>query len=305
MIRAAAIGLAALLALPASAADLPLPAGVQPLSERISKLAAYQLPTGVFAGGSVPSERIEGRVARRSWRVAVDASPLQIAAPVREALEDAGYEVLLQCSDRDCGGFDFRFAVEVIPAPDMTVDLGNFVFLSARKSDAEAVSLLVSHSVSTAYIQLIEVAPADSTALRFKAAGDPAPAREPAAGGLAAALLTSGRAVLADLEYETGSSRLGGGPFASLAELAAFLLENPGARVVLVGHTDSQGSLSANTSVSQQRAEAVRDRLAEHHGIAAERVGVAGAGYLAPLASNLTEEGREANRRVEAVLLSR
>lgn len=308
MIRGAAIGLAVLLALPAAAAELPLPAGVQQLSERISPLADYQLPSGVFSGGTVPSDRIEGRVTRRSWRVAVDASPLQIAAPVREVLEADGYDIILQCSDRDCGGFDFRFAVEVIPAPDMTVDLGNFVFLSARKSAGEAVSLLVSHSISTAYIQLIEVAPPDGARAIGVAALPAAPAVQapvPQPGGLGQALLAEGRAVLSDLEYETGSSRLGGGEFASLAALAAFLTEYPEARVVLVGHTDSQGSLSANTSVSQRRAEAVRERLASRHAVPADRVEVAGAGYLAPLASNLTEEGREANRRVEAVLLSR
>lgn len=304
MIRTAAIALAALLALPAAAAELPLPAGVQPLSERISKLAAYQLPVGVFAGGAVPSARIEGRVVRRSWRVAVDASPLQIAAPVREALEAAGYEIVFQCSDRDCGGFDFRFAVEVIPAPDMTVDLDNFIFLSARKNSGEAVSLLVSHSISTAYIQLVEVSPPEVESA-LSVAPQPAPEAAPDAEGLAAALLERGRVVLSDLEYETGSSRLGEGEFASLAALAAFLASHPEARIVLVGHTDSQGSLSANTTVSQRRAEAVLDRLAERHGVTAERLEVAGAGYLAPLASNHTGAGREANRRVEAVLLSR
>lgn len=307
MIRWAAIGLSALAAVPAAAADLPLPAGMQMLSERASPLASYQLPVAVFDGEGVPSERFEGQVVRRSWRVALDASPLQIAAPVRAALEEAGYEVLFQCAARECGGFDFRFGTEVIPAPDMTVDLNNYYFLSARNPGGSAVSLLVSHSVSTAYIQLIEVVPAGSGS-GFAVAPPPAPAPvprpEPAAGGLAGALLEQGRAVLPDLEYETGSARLGSGEFASLAALAAFLAAHPGAQVVLVGHTDSQGSLSANTSISQRRAEAVRDRLAEKHGVDPGRVSVAGAGYLAPVASNLTDEGREANRRVEAVLLS-
>ena len=310
MIRVAAIALAALLALPAAAAELPLPAGVQPLAERISKLAAYQLPTGVFANGAVPLARIEGRVVRRSWRVAVDASPLQIAAPVRDALEAAGYDIVFECSDRDCGGFDFRFAIEIIPAPDMTVDLDNFVFLSARKGGGAAVSLLVSHSISTAYIQLIEVSPPEAqSTLGVVAQPSPAavpsvPPSVPGTDGLAAAFQEQGRVVLSDLEFETGSSRLGEGDFTSLAALAAFLTGNPEARVLLVGHTDSEGSLAANTAVSQRRAEAVRDRPAERHSVPADRLEVAGAGYLAPLASNLTEEGRETNRRVEAVLLS-
>ncbi len=310
MIRRAVIGLAVVAALPVVAADLPLPAGVQPLSERISPLADYQLPVGVFAGEGVPVERMEGRVSRRSWRVAVDASPLQIAAPIRTALEEAGYDVLFQCSDRDCGGFDFRFAIEVIPAPDMTVDLNNFYFLSARKQGGTAVSLLVSHNISTAYIQLIEVAPAgsgavlpvvDSPVAEAVVTTVPASPAETAE----AALLQQGRVVLSDLEFRSGSAVLGETEFASLASLASFLSGSATARVVLVGHTDSQGSLAANTTVSLSRAEAVRQRLQQRHGVDPSQVDVAGAGYLAPLASNQTAEGREVNRRVEAVLLAR
>jgi OOP family OmpA-OmpF porin len=47
----------------------------------------------------------------------------------------------------------------------------------------------------------------------------------------------------------------------------------------------------------------VRVRLIEEYGIAAARLEAQGIGYLAPIASNLSAEGREANRRVEVVLL--
>ena len=71
-----------------------------------------------------------------------------------------------------------------------------------------------------------------------------------------------------------------------------------------MGHTDAVGSLEANTALSRRRAEAVRRRLIDIHGADPAQVTAHGAGYLAPLASNLSAPGREMNRRVEAVLLS-
>ena len=74
-------------------------------------------------------------------------------------------------------------------------------------------------------------------------------------------------------------------------------------RIALVGHTDTVGGLEANINVSRARARSVRQRLIESYGIAEERLDAEGMGYLAPVASNLTAEGRDQNRRVEVVLL--
>ena len=70
-----------------------------------------------------------------------------------------------------------------------------------------------------------------------------------------------------------------------------------------MGHTDTVGGLEANVALSRRRAASVRDRLIERHGVPAEQLEAHGTGYLAPVAPNTTAEGREANRRVEAVLL--
>ncbi len=106
-----------------------------------------------------------------------------------------------------------------------------------------------------------------------------------------------------DLDFETGSNTLGPGAHDSLARIAAFLVGHPAYRIVLVGHTDSVGALETNIALSKRRAEAVRGRLIDAYGVPAGQVGAEGMGYLAPVASNLTPEGRERNRRVEALLL--
>jgi OOP family OmpA-OmpF porin len=64
------------------------------------------------------------------------------------------------------------------------------------------------------------------------------------------------------------------------------------------------GTLENNIALSRARAEAVRQHLVEALGVDPAQVSATGIGYLAPRATNATAAGREANRRVEAVLLA-
>jgi OmpA-OmpF porin, OOP family len=290
---------------PGVAEDLLLPARARLQGDRVSPLDSYALPLAPFAGGTVPAQSFEGRVARQSWRLdgAVD-STLQILAPLRDQLLTAGYEIVLDCRDLACGGFDFRFGIDVIPAPDMHVNIRDYRFLSASRGDDEAVSLLISRTGTAVYVQMVHVSPPNGARLRGSPKTRPDgqdPSRQ--SSGIADVLAAQGHVVLADLIFDTGAAQLSTGPFASLRQLAGFLAENPSYRIVLVGHTDRVGSLEDNKSLSKRRAGAVRTRLVEQHSVDAARIDAEGIGYLAPITSNLTPEGREANRRVEAILL--
>jgi OOP family OmpA-OmpF porin len=121
---------------------------------------------------------------------------------------------------------------------------------------------------------------------------------------MAPRLTSIGRAVLDDLSFVPGSSDLADGPYASLETLAAFLRANPNLKIALVGHTDSAGSLEGNISLSKRRASAVRELLINDFDIPSSQLAAEGMGYLSPVDSNLTETGRDANRRVEAIVTS-
>lgn len=299
LLRLAAAAL--LLPAPLAAADLTLPGSAEPVSQRETALGVYQLPTGAEDADRVPSQPYEGRISRRTWRLETADTPLEVLQPLRAQLRAQGYEVRLDCAARDCGGFGFRFGIEVVPAPDMMVDISNYHFLSASRG-AEAVSLLVSQAAGAAHVQLITVQPPDAAPVQAKQAAGQTVAAAPA--GLAGALDQRGHAVLADLVFESGSTRLQDGEYASLKALAEYLQAHPQYRLLLVGHTDTVGSQEQNIGISERRAQSVKDHLAEALAADAARIEVAGAGYLAPIASNLTPEGRLANRRVEAVLLA-
>jgi OmpA-OmpF porin, OOP family len=107
---------------------------------------------------------------------------------------------------------------------------------------------------------------------------------------------------LGDVLFETGKSDLMSGAARSIDKLAEFLRENPGRSVLVEGHTDSTGGDSFNLSLSQRRADAVRNALLSR-GVAAERIVARGYGKQYPVADNSHAAGRQQNRRVEIVVL--
>lgn len=306
MIRLAAIA-GVLLAGPAMALDFTLPAAARQTVQRNTAPDVYNAPVGVFAEGRVPVQTIEGDVARAAWRIdSPGLTPLQVMLPLRAQLMAAGFEVVLDCTAEACGGFDFRFATETLPGPNMYVNIRAFQTVTGvREADGEVrevVTLLASTSATSAYVQIIRAGALKGGGVRLET---PTPSLPAAGSGadIVIALETLGHVVLSDLEFATGSADLGSEPFASLVTLAAYLDATPALRVALVGHTDAVGGLEPNIAISRSRARSVRQRLITEFGIAEDRLDAEGMGYLSPIANNLTAAGRDQNRRVEVVVI--
>lgn len=104
--------------------------------------------------------------------------------------------------------------------------------------------------------------------------------------------------VLHGVTFASGAATLSRDAEVSLRETATALMQNPGARVEIAGHTDSTGSRSVNLRLSRDRARSVRAFLVAA-GVPADRLTTAGYGPDEPIATNATAEGRAANRRVE------
>ncbi len=105
--------------------------------------------------------------------------------------------------------------------------------------------------------------------------------------------------VPADFSFDVGRADIKPSMRPVLDELGRNL--DPAVRVDVSGHTDSTGSDAINDPLSVDRAMAVRSYLASR-GVAASRVNVQGRGSREPVASNASEAGRAANRRVEIYL---
>jgi outer membrane protein OmpA-like peptidoglycan-associated protein len=101
-----------------------------------------------------------------------------------------------------------------------------------------------------------------------------------------------------ELQFPSGSAELPDGELPTLDRIAELFKQRPDLTARVEGHTDSLGSAEVNQTLSQQRAEAVMQALAER-GVDAARLSARGYGADRPIASNATDAGRSENRRVE------
>lgn len=104
-----------------------------------------------------------------------------------------------------------------------------------------------------------------------------------------------------DLLFATDSATVSSSLYGDLRAVANNLNQYPNSTIQVVGHTDNTGSAAYNMDLSQRRAGAVASILIGD-GVASNRVQVIGRGEDQPVASNLTEEGKAQNRRVEIII---
>ncbi|MCS6975157.1 MAG: OmpA family protein [Cyclobacteriaceae bacterium] len=101
------------------------------------------------------------------------------------------------------------------------------------------------------------------------------------------------------LEFESGKSDILPAMHDDLAKLGNFLLDHPKVKLIISGHTDSQGRPDANLKLSQARADAIKNYLVDVFRIDVTRITAIGYGGTRPIVEEKTEEDRRLNRRVE------
>ena len=288
--------------------EFPLPAQIS--ASETSDHTSFALITTPWRDGEMSSIDLQGAVAKQAWKLpASELTSLQLLDPLRQQLMDTGFEITFECETDGCGGFDFRFSADVFSEPDMHVNLSDFRFLSAQQITAtgasNAVTIFVSRTDSTGFVQINQLGEAAKTVTTTPAGSVTQPIPTPLVSSeLGQALEGHGHAVLEGLTFQSGGAGLAESGMSALAALAQYLNDNPDRQVTLVGHTDAVGGLPGNTSLSKRRAQSVREHLISKFNVSSSQVSAEGAGYLAPRASNLTTAGREANRRVEVILMS-
>lgn len=104
-----------------------------------------------------------------------------------------------------------------------------------------------------------------------------------------------------DILFAVDSATIGSGLQSDLRVLANSLGRYPGSTVDIVGHTDNTGSSGYNFDLSTRRAQSVA-RVLVDAGVSSARLRTFGQGEDAPIASNLTPEGRAQNRRVDITI---
>ncbi|MEZ4817779.1 MAG: OmpA family protein [Flavobacteriaceae bacterium] len=103
--------------------------------------------------------------------------------------------------------------------------------------------------------------------------------------------------------FDTNKYNINEASKVNLDKLAAILVEYPDTNVLVVGHTDSDGSEEYNMMLSKNRAQAVTNYFTGTKSLSAGRFTTNWFGESSPIASNDTKEGKAQNRRVNIVIV--
>jgi outer membrane protein OmpA-like peptidoglycan-associated protein len=254
---------------------------------------ATRLQAAAFADGKPTDElRPEGRITRVAYKTGPGPSMLEVSRNFETQLQKAGFETLLSCTTDQCGGIPFTEALDTLNIPQMWVDGFDYrYYAGVKKTDAGETyaTVLVSKNNDEIYAQLVVAVVGAIENKMIDAAA------------MAKGLGESGHIALYGIYFDTDKAVIKPESAPTLAEIAKLLNGQPALNVFIVGHTDTQGAYDYNMDLSKRRAEAVAAALAKTYKIAPKRMRAAGVGFLAPVSSNASDEGRALNRRVELV----
>lgn len=104
------------------------------------------------------------------------------------------------------------------------------------------------------------------------------------------------------VEFATDSARIDPAYYGQVNSVGEYMKKYPTTTAVIEGHTDSLGTADHNLRLSQQRAESVVNYLVEKLGIEGSRLTAKGYGATRRIAYNNTAEGRQLNRRINAII---
>jgi outer membrane protein OmpA-like peptidoglycan-associated protein len=105
------------------------------------------------------------------------------------------------------------------------------------------------------------------------------------------------------LLFDFDSDVVKGAARSNLTDLANSLKKYPESEVLIVGHTDAQGTDDYNLNLSRRRSGAAAQYLTSQ-GVSRNRIRTEGRGELEPVAGNESEAGRSQNRRVEVAIFA-
>jgi len=242
------------------------------------------------------SQHLEGKVTRIAYDAPAGRSILEIYRNYESALKKGGFEILWACVNNEgCGNGGPKLYTPK-GSDDWSWGAGQR-YLSAKASRPEGnvyVSLHIGQWSNTdrgsaLLLYVVEVKPMEADLVKVDAAA------------LASDIGRTGHSAVYGIYFDTGKADVKPESDDALKEIAKLLSQNAQLKLLVVGHTDNVGTLASNMDLSKRRADAVVQVLAARHGINAARLTAQGAGPLAPVASNKSEEGRARNRRVELV----
>lgn len=258
----------------------------------VKEFIEYNAFTGMDNAGKQPTGiALEGKVTRLFYDKPRDRSILEVFRNYEAAIAQAGAEILYTCNQEkmECAR---RYAGPVLQKYSGIHAISNLKgrYLLAKMHTGEQTAYIaIAVGEQFTDIHIVEIRGMDAGLVKLDATA------------LGKGLDVHGYVIVEGIYFDTDKATLKPESEAALTEMAKLLEMRPDLNVYVVGHTDMQGSLEHNRSLSDKRARAVIDALVYSHGVSRERMEGFGVGPLAPHASNRDEGGRSKNRRVVLV----
>jgi OOP family OmpA-OmpF porin len=258
----------------------------------------FTLPLSRSEGpnGMAKSQHLEGKITRIAYDAPAGRTVLEIYRNYESALAKAGFQTLFSCvNDAGCGSQGpTMYAAKGAEDWDWSAGQRYISAKSPRTTGDAYVSLHVGQWSDlkrgpSLVLYVIEMKPMEGDLVTADAAT------------LAKDITDSGHSSVYGIYFDTAKAEIKPESEATLGEIAKLLQQDRTLKLLVVGHTDNVGSLASNMDLSKRRADAVVAALTARYSVAASRLSGQGAGPLAPVASNKSEDGRAKNRRVELV----
>lgn len=243
---------------------------------------------------------VAGKLTRIVYEGPVERSILEVARNYQSKLQGDGFETLFFCRGADCGEAPAFWTV-ANDGSGLRSQWDSNTYLLAKKTTGGSdiwVSVFGVESGGTAtnpltpevLVTVVETQAMEDNKIEVKNAS-----------AIGSALDSSGKIAIYGIFFDVDKATLKAESTPQIAEIAKLLKERPDLSILIVGHTDSSGSLEYNQTLSEQRAGSVKTALNKDYQISENRLIPVGVGMAAPVASNRDEAGRAKNRRVEIV----
>lgn len=249
------------------------------------------------------SKKVEGKRTSIDYELPQGKSQLQLHKNYEEALKDKGFKILFSCLQGDCNPLSGSFTsvpyklFESKTIPQLAKSGNpyrgdNASYLTAEKTVNDKTTTVTVMSGFTNYANVYRIDIIESRALDLG---------KITVNDIREKLDEVGKIALYGIQFEFNKSDILPGSGEVLSAIASYLNDHPGVSIFVVGHTDNVGDYQTNLELSQDRAKAVVNALANDHKIAPSRMTHKGVAMLSPVSSNDYDEGRTLNRRVEIV----
>jgi len=246
-------------------------------------------------------QRLEGEVWKIRYQMPEKRSSLEIYRNFQQSLKEQGFEPVFECMDAAC----FVGTHDALPyqmgelydrrAGNSTAywDHARYTFQKLKADDGAVYAIVLigeKDGQAVGWVEVVKTKEMETGKIVVESADE-----------MMEALKRDGRVSLYTLSFDTDKATLKPEADPTLIEINKLMVKHPELKLLILGHTDNQGSAEYNMDLSSRRAASVVSALIDRFAIDSARLKSEGKGLTEPAASNDDEAGRALNRRVELV----